>query len=158
MSQYTSPNTVKEFIQRTNVIIRQYKSQENYLGEKYYDVTLNLNCMLGLVVLPREAHINKLPNTNVPDIVQQTLVSAKDTSNNNISVRFKEYIIGLRNGIIHFGQSNSLKFTNRNGKIAAVELEGNTNGNQHTLKYRFNLEHGDELSSVISEILTFVNI
>lgn len=127
MSTYNSPNTPKEFIQRTNQIIKQYKDQEAYLGENYYDVTLNLNCMLGLVVLPRESKINSLQDKDIPAKIRHTLISVKDKKNKIINIKFKEYIIGLRNGIIHFGKNDSLKFENESGKISAVSIEGKTN-------------------------------
>jgi len=60
MSQYKSPKTEDEFIQRTLRIIEQYKERECYLGDQYYDVTLLLNCLLGLIVVPRASKLKSL--------------------------------------------------------------------------------------------------
>ena len=157
MSQYVSPNTDTEFIQRTLNIIAQYKRQESHLGTEYYDVTLLLNCLLGLVVLPRESKLDKFPDSEIPETIRPTLISAKDKSAKDIQIKFKEYIIGLRNGIVHFGKANSLSFKNENGQIAFIEITGETNRHKHILHYRFNLSFGNQLESVVREVLKFIS-
>ena len=75
-------------------------------------------------------------------------------------MKFNEYIIGLRNGVAHFGERNSLKFLNEKGKIKAVEIIGTTNRKKkhHEIKYKFNLANGNEIEDAVKEILKHINI
>lgn len=159
MSQYLSPETQKEFMMRTKKIISQYTELESCLGREFYDVTLLLNCLLGLIVLPREWRIDRNSiDKDIPSNIKNTLVSAKHKNGNNIEdeIRLNEYIIGLRNGIVHWGKNDSLSFSYYKGKISTIVIEGETNNWTHKLKYKFDLKSGNELSSVIDEVFRFI--
>jgi hypothetical protein len=158
MSQYKSPRTEIEFTKRTLSIIEQYKERECYLVDQYFDVTLLLNCLLGLIVLPRESKLNSITDCELPNKIKSTIIYAKDKNENSISLKFNEYIIGLRNGIVHFGAKNSLTFLNDEGKINAVEIIGNTNHEQHEIKYRFNLTNGNEIEDAVKAVLNHIYI
>ncbi len=157
MTAYKNCNTEKEFIDRTNKIINQYSNLEGKLGEKFYDVTLYLNCLLGLLVLPREWKLEQLSDKEIPTSIKNTLIKAVDQKNNKIEVTFKEYIIGLRNGIVHFGQKSSLRFINTDDVISSIEIDGERKYGKNKLYYSFNLENGNELATVIKEVLSFIN-
>jgi len=62
MSEYTDFN--KDFIKRTIEIIQSYNSIK---GEKY-EVTLLINCLTGLLVLPREKYYAQIPDDNLKDL------------------------------------------------------------------------------------------
>ena len=52
-----------EFIERTIDLIEQYCSDlEKYSLEKQFNHTLVINCMLGLIVMPKEKAIPYIPN------------------------------------------------------------------------------------------------
>ncbi|WP_222860408.1 HEPN family nuclease [Bacteroides neonati] len=63
MSSY---NAETDFITRTKNILEQY-DQNNSTRQpgEIYDVTLLLNCLIGLVVIPRERYTDKVPEINV---------------------------------------------------------------------------------------------
>jgi hypothetical protein len=153
MSLYVSPKTDIELISRTEQIIKQYKSLENELGDKYYDVTLYLNCLLSLVVLPRHTKLNKLPNSPVPESIKNTIKEVIDKANKNIN--FNQYILGLRNGLVHFGESDSLKFNDDGAKITSVEIKGSINKHATKIIFEFDLSNGNLLEQAIEEILKF---
>ena len=156
---YKSPSTKKEFIERTSSIIQQYQAQENKLGTEFYDVTLYLNCLLGLVILPREWKINELSDKSIPDNILKTLTKVQDTNGKAIEIGFKEYIIGLRNGIVHFGQKESLVFEESNGIISSIQIESEYTINRvkKYASFLFNLTDGNQLTDAINEILVFIN-
>ena len=161
MSQYKSPKTEDEFTQHTLKIIEQYKERECYLGDQYFDVTLLLNCLLGLIVLPCASKLDSITDCELPNNIKSTIIYAKDKNGNSITLKFNEYIIGLRNGVAHFGERNSLKFLNEKGKINAVEIIGTTNRKKkkhHEIKYKFNLANGNEIEDAVKEILKHINI
>ena len=158
MSQYTSPSTSREFIDRTKKIISQYKERESYLGNEYYDVTLLLNCLLGLVVIPREKSIDSLQDIDIPECLKKTIHSSTDKDGQSINIQFKEYIVGLRNGIVHFSKDESLNFRNKDGKIDRVEINGSTKNYKHKIVYHFNLGNGNEIESAIEKILNYINV
>lgn len=154
---YRHPKTVVEFVQRTRAVVGQYDQLESTLGADFYNVTLLLNCLLGLVVLPRENRLNAIQDGDIPESIRHTLANAVNNRNEKISVTFSDYIIGLRNAIVHWGQSQSLKFLqNDQGQIARVCLEGTISRNTRTLRYVFSLENGNELTNVIEAILDHV--
>lgn len=153
MSMYVSPKTDVELISRTEQIIKQYKSLESQLENKYYDVTLYLNCLLSLVVLPRTAKLDKLPNSQVPESIRKTIREVANKKNKDIN--FKQYIIGLRNGLVHFGKSDSLKFNNDGVKITSIEIIGAIDNYKTKIIFEFDLSNGNLLEQVVEEILKF---
>ena len=55
-----------EFVKRTKAILEQYDKFLIKLEEKY-EVTLFINCFVGLLFLPREYWFNNLPNGTVSE-------------------------------------------------------------------------------------------
>lgn len=157
MTAYIGMNKEVEFINRTRKIVAQYSSLETSLGVEYFDVTLLLNCLLGLIVLPREWKINQIEDIPIPDEITNTLISST-INNENISISFKEYIVALRNGIVHFGQDDSLDFVKENGLISAVTILGSSRNQRAKHKFKFNLKNGNELKLVINKILDVLDI
>jgi len=156
MSQYNSPDTADEFIKRTKKIVEQYNKQECYYGSDFYNVTLLVNCLLGLIVVPRENKLNSLTDTAIPKNLLATIKAAVDQSGNNITIKFKEYIIGLRNGVVHFSSNDSLSFNNNSGKIESLEIIGKTNKKKNTITYFFKLNDSNQLEIAVNEILNYV--
>jgi hypothetical protein len=164
MSMYISPSTPKEFIERTKAILTQYRARESYLGDQYFNVTLMLNCMMALVVLPREHKINGISDKAIPSILEKTHLISVNESGTAIEIGFKKYIIGLRNGIVHWGQKESLEFESEEDKIISIIIIGTSNwqgkrnrpDRYHKHTYRFGLLDGNDLDSAIREILAFV--
>lgn len=63
MSSY---NAETDFITRTKALLEQYgQNNSTRQPSDTYDVTLLLNCLIGLVVIPRERYKNKIPKINV---------------------------------------------------------------------------------------------
>jgi hypothetical protein len=109
------------FIKRTKEIIKQYSDKFSSELDKYYDVTLSINCLYGLLMMPskkyfdqisEEEAVSYLPKRDIDNLLIK--VSAKDLKNNtDRSITFKEMVTGIRNGLAHWEQ-NSNKWDGRN--------------------------------------------
>lgn len=96
MSSY---NAETDFITRTKTLLEQY-DQNNSTRQSgdTYDVTLLLNCLIGLVIIPRERYTNKIPKIEVDGdwgIAKhiQVIKGGKKT--------LKETVRHIRNSIAH---------------------------------------------------------
>jgi len=88
-----------DFIDRTLKVIKQYETlMPNLSDENQYDVTLYLNCMTGILLLPRE---NGFLQTYLPDDTIENWGIARDKVHNSIST-IKQLAERLRHCIAHF--------------------------------------------------------
>jgi len=103
-----------DFIERTLKILNDYSGD--------YEVTLLINCCLGLLVLPKEKHFDSLPETML-----ETKTEIWGLSQNNVTVdcdrcgySLKDVIRRIRNGICHFKVST---ISDGSGRISKVEVK-----------------------------------
>lgn len=86
----------KDFAQRTKAIIEQYSGE--------YEVTLLVNCCLGLLVVPKEIDIDKIPDETIPENgefwgLSRDSVTVKCSE---CGYKLRDVIRRIRNGICHF--------------------------------------------------------
>lgn len=108
-----------DFVERTHRII------ESYEGD--YEITLLINCCIGLLVLPKEKHLNSIPDINIPEDESRWGLSRKNISGikcDKCEYKLRNVIRRLRNGICHF---NIKAIPNENGKIANIEIKDRNN-------------------------------
>ena len=80
----------KDFIVRTKSLLDNYSRD--------YDVTLFINCMLGLLVIPKEKHPNLLTNDIIPpDMLERIVKCCRKKKEKEL----KEIIRHLRNAVAH---------------------------------------------------------
>ncbi|MGC4130263.1 MAG: HEPN family nuclease [Bergeyella sp.] len=101
MGNYHQPRI--DFIKRTLDLIEQYDSiKEQYPFEQQYNHTLLINCLLGLIVLPKEKAITFIPKTKgelLESLNQYGIINSEINENiNDTKVLFER----LRNAIAHF--------------------------------------------------------
>lgn len=112
----------KDFVKRTLQLIEQYKGE--------YEVTLLINCCLGLLVLPKEKYFKSIPSRDIPINGALWGISRKSLIVDCPECGFKlnDIIRRLRNGICHFkintipdgtGVINQIEIKDR-GKFKAV--------------------------------------
>lgn len=66
MSNYSQKEF--DFIERTRTIIEQYDSIDtSQISKEKYEVTLFINCLMGLIVLPQQVWFDKVPNDDLED-------------------------------------------------------------------------------------------
>ena len=97
----------KDFPKRTiDILDRHYSNEE-------YDVTLLLNCLLALLVLPKEFFYNNIPE-EIPRGWGLTKEHITTVSCEACGYKLREIVRHMRNAIAHF----DIKTTNdNNGKI-----------------------------------------
>lgn len=110
-----------DFVGRTRKVIDEY--------EGAYDATLIVNCLLGLLVVPRETMYERIPEGPVHDLMEVGVgLSNIKLGRGQNTVR--EFIRGLRNAVAHFnvrpksegGQVSAFVFRDRNGFNAELTL------------------------------------
>ncbi len=117
MSHYK--NQEFDFIYRTKVIIEQYDKLKLSKSEKF-EVTLLLNCLVGLLILPQQNWFNSLPTDLVTQkewgIDQQHISVIKIGEIKNV----KNVARHLRNSIAHY---NFKAFDNKSNDISSIKFE-----------------------------------
>jgi hypothetical protein len=106
--------TVEEFSRRTGEILKQYSNLTNINHAEFYDVTLLVNCMYGLLSMPEQKHFDKLSDAHALNYLRKNEISNIDISVYNTGspnqveqppeITFQELIKGLRNGLAHWGK------------------------------------------------------
>lgn len=100
-----------DFIDRTMRLISQYESVlHRFPFEEQYNYTLLLNCLLGIIVLPKERLYTHIPNPRLTSKLKSEMGLVNSIINPNYS-HLRNLIHGLRNSIAHF----------------SVEIRSNTN-------------------------------
>ena len=92
-----------DFIKRTLDLVHQYEDiRINFPWDKQYNHTLLINCLLGLIVLPREKALSHIPKEKLP-----LLRLLKESGINKIILHSsikdtRDLIFELRDCIAHF--------------------------------------------------------
>jgi hypothetical protein len=116
--------TPEEFRKRTWKILEQYEKAYKASPETFYDVTLAVNCLFGLLIEPTEEFWKNLPTekkaiTFFKDkgITDCILIEALNKNSGDISagILLKDFIIGLRNGLAHWGSKPDARNHNTDG-------------------------------------------
>lgn len=91
-----------DFIDRTLELISQYESiLHKYEFDKQFNHTLLINCMLGLIVFPKERAISYLPNETITEKLLKEMGVELSIFNPDIK-DLKNLVISLRHSIAHF--------------------------------------------------------
>jgi len=100
MGNYTNIET--DFIQRTIRLIEQYNELiANHDFAEQLNYTLTINCLLGLIVMPKERVITFIPNDVLTEAYKRDLGFEQSVIGQGIT-RFRDLIHQLRNSIAHF--------------------------------------------------------
>jgi hypothetical protein len=95
-----------EFIERTLMLISQYeKKMPDYKFEEQFNHTLLINCLLGLIVFPKEKIISYLPKQDLTDKKVREEMGIFHSKFNPDIKDLKQLLIALRHSIAHFNIS-----------------------------------------------------
>ncbi|MFK5981520.1 MAG: HEPN family nuclease [Flavobacteriaceae bacterium] len=95
-------NIEHDFIERTMNLISQYESLlHRFPFEEQYNYTLLINCLLGIIVLPKERVFSHIPNPRLTNALKRKMGLDASKINPNYT-NLRDLIIGLRNSIAHF--------------------------------------------------------
>lgn len=132
-----------EFVKRTLHLIGQYEtSLYKYDFENQYNLTLLTNCLLGLIVMPKEKALSFLPNERLTSKIKQEMGIFHSSFNPDIK-ELRNLIIALRHSIAH----SNMRFISKDEKFLIDEIE-----------FR-DREKGDDYiiaSFIPSELLSFI--
>lgn len=100
-----------------------------------WDATLQLNCLLGLLVVPKEACINSIPLDPISDLANWGISpnSIEATGSHLDATTLRGVVRGLRNAVAHFrfapieelGQCTGFRFSDASGfraRITNIEM------------------------------------
>lgn len=91
-----------EFIERTLLLIGQYEDIfPRFEFQEQYNYTLLINCLLGLIVLPKERIITYIPNDRLTPGIKMNMGLVTSVIGTGINT-LRDLIINLRNSIAHF--------------------------------------------------------
>jgi hypothetical protein len=106
-------NVDTEFVERTLAVLAQYEAlMHQYEFEEQYNHTLLINCLLGLIVFPKENNIHFMPKVFLTNELKVSMGIYDSTFNADI-ITLKDLIISLRHSLAHFDitfQSNNAAF------------------------------------------------
>lgn len=148
MSHYK--NQEIDFINRTKAIIQQYDSFQIVEKEKY-EVTLLLNCLIGLLILPQQHWFDSLPT----DLVSQKewginpshISSIKDGETKNIKVVARH----LRNSIAHY---EFKAFDNSSNQISSIKFMDKDREGNVTFEAIFPLPNLRQFTTKLTDTFT----
>jgi hypothetical protein len=115
----------KDFMSRTLKFVREYKGE--------YNATLIINCLLGLLVVPKETSYDKIPNDPIRENLSSWGLSEECITNygNQNPKTIRQLVRHLRNSVAHFkiepiqGKGRlveGFRFENRSGFMATITL------------------------------------
>lgn len=118
----------RDFMQRTLDLVQRYKGP--------YDATLLLNCLLGLVIVPKEASLNRIPLDPLSNLEKWGISPnsirrcGAATKKNPQPETLRGVVHNLRNAVSHFrftpehegGVITGFSFNDMNGFDASIDL------------------------------------
>ena len=100
MGNYQNIN--HDFIERTMKLIAQYDSiLYKYEFKEQYNYTLLLNCLLGIIVMPKENLFTHIPNHRITKELLNEMGLSNSKINSQITT-LRDLIIKMRHSIAHF--------------------------------------------------------
>lgn len=91
-----------DFIERTLKLINQYHDAlDNYSFEEQFNYTLTINCLLGLIVMPKERVISYIPTTRLTNGFRAQIGLQQSVLGGQI-VSLRGFVQELRHSIAHF--------------------------------------------------------
>jgi len=138
------------FIKRTKKIIEQYKEKLSSCEDDYYDVTLSINCLYGLLMMAYKKNQNTISKKEARIYLTENGINENEIGyesklkldSSNIQITFDELIRGIRNGLAHWEESNSsykshVEFVSNNQNIVnKVIIIGQIVRNKTTIEPR----------------------
>jgi hypothetical protein len=131
-----------DFIKRTQSIIKQYEEyvMPSVKKDEQFDVTLFLNCFVGLLIVPQQNCFDNIPTDSIaPDewgIAPKDIQIIKDNAGKKDEARnIKNVTRHLRNSIAHY-HFKGLRSKEGNNQIETIEFEDFTDHTQKNQTFK----------------------
>lgn len=120
-----------DFVTRTKSIIEQYNNINfSETSDEKYEITLCMNCMLGLVVIPQQVWFDKVPNT---DLNKDWFIKTSHiTTIEDNKYKINEIVRHIRNSVSHGNITPTSKDKGSNRKITHIKFKDFPIGNSTT--------------------------
>lgn len=122
-----------DFAKRTLKIIEQYDHIKQP-GPENFDVTLLVNCFVGLLILPHERRLNRIPDVAIGKLaawgIKPSFIASWGAMKKDEKKNLRTLVRRLRNSVAHFrieakGTDKSIErltFSDRNGFDATIPI------------------------------------
>lgn len=115
-----------EFIERTLALIMQYESiLPRFPFKEQYNHTLLINCLLGLIVMPKERIMTYIPKKELTHEFRMEIGLQQSSINTSIT-NLKDLIIKLRHSLAHF----DIEVESKDEKLLIDEIVFKDNGGE----------------------------
>ena len=124
-----------EFIERTIALITQYNSiVEQFPYKEQFNYTLIINCLLGLIVMPKERIITYIPNYRLTADLKKEIGLENSEINDTSSKTLRDLIQNLRNSIAHF--DIEVVSEDKDQSIDWIKFKESQNGDSTIIKFK----------------------
>ncbi len=125
-----SRNTVHDFARRTLANLNSIERLACEDGDKYFEVTQLINSAIGLLIFPKEADYNSVPETKLCDL--PTKVNLPKILHGKLpEENLRQLVRYLRNGFAHY----NVEFVNDNNIIKGVYIRNVSGGGADWVAY-----------------------
>lgn len=125
-----------EFVGRTLRLIDQYLGLVNqFKFEEQYNYTLTLNCLLGLIVMPKEKAVSYIPTDRLTSEYKKKIGLVESHISEEIAT-LRDLITKLRHSVAHF--DITVKSEDERRLLDWVEFKDSENGNVTLARFRAN--------------------
>jgi hypothetical protein len=137
-------NLEHDFIERTLALIKQYEDvYPNFHFQEQYNHTLLINCLLGLIVMPKERVITYVPKEQLTQNFKRRIGLNNSWINSDIRT-LHDLIVKLRHSVAHF-DIKFMSYDERNLIDEIIFNDSENDANYEIIKFKAN------------ELLPFVN-
>ncbi len=105
-----------DFVERTIKILEQYQSSK---VQPHYEITLLLNCFIGLIFLPQQLWYEQLSSALIEEKEWGISPHHIGYISRNETKNVKSVITHLRNSVAHY---NFTAFSNKNDEISSINF------------------------------------
>lgn len=149
-----------DFVKRTKLILEQYdKTDFLEIEEEKYEITLCMNCLMGLVVLPQQVWFSQVPNTDL-----NSVWFIKDKHISHIAdnqYKINEIVRHIRNSVAHGNVTPMSKDKGTNKKITHLRFKDYSDDKKTVLTFeaeipvetlkKFALKFADTMLDIMKE-------
>jgi hypothetical protein len=125
-----------EFVERTLRLIEQYLGLvDQFTFDEQYNYTLTLNCLLGVIVMPKERSVSHIPTDRLTSEFKKKLGLVESHISGDVAT-LRDLIKKLRHSVAHF--DISVESEDEKRLVDWVEFKDSENGDRTIARLRAN--------------------
>jgi len=133
--KYSEQYMMKDFYDRTFSILDQYNENKENLGGNFYEVTLLINCLFGIIIMPRTQWFDKLKDEKFGKNISKITLTENEIEKSLEHYKLGKLFRSLRNSLVHWGNNSedsysgvrNLNFEDENDKISGLRIRDEYN-------------------------------